>query len=326
MTCVAPDDAAGIDAMLARASSPLAGEGATFVSESLAAGLDPRALVAIAAHETMLETYGPSQAINNAFGLGAGPRLRVRARRHRAGRPDARRALPARGPHDPRDHRVEVGADRRGQRPRRAQPQLDPRCRDLLRGPGRRSEPAGRRLGAGRRHDLRRLGAREAQGPRRPGAGARGPTRGGRLGRRRAGPRPRAPGRLRLPARAAGRGAGRVRRAAAWGLRGRRLPLRGDGGVGRGQPRRGIGRRHPARRDGRPSRRRASPSGSRPPAATASATARSPATPRASRTARSSSPGQPLGTSAGSLRIAWERGGARLDPFPILEATRPPAG
>ena len=72
MTCVAPDDAAGIDAMLARASSPLAGEGATFVSESLAAGLDPRALVAIAAHETMLETYGPSQAINNAFGLGPG--------------------------------------------------------------------------------------------------------------------------------------------------------------------------------------------------------------------------------------------------------------
>ena len=36
--------------------------------------------------------------------------------------------------------------------------------------------------------------------------------------------------------------------------------------------------------------------------------------------------GQPLGTSAGSLRIAWERGGARVDPFPILEATRPPAG
>lgn len=72
MACVAPQDAAGIDAMLARASSPLAGEGATFVSESLAAGIDPRALVAIAAHETMLETYGPSQAIHNAFGLGPG--------------------------------------------------------------------------------------------------------------------------------------------------------------------------------------------------------------------------------------------------------------
>ncbi len=72
MACIAPADAAGIDAMLARASSPLAGEGAAFVSESLAAGVDPRALVAIAAHETMLETYGPSQEINNAFGLGPG--------------------------------------------------------------------------------------------------------------------------------------------------------------------------------------------------------------------------------------------------------------
>jgi hypothetical protein len=36
--------------------------------------------------------------------------------------------------------------------------------------------------------------------------------------------------------------------------------------------------------------------------------------------------GQPLGASAGSLRVAWERGGARLDPFPVLEATRPPTG
>jgi hypothetical protein len=72
MTCVAPSDAAGIDAMLARAGSPLAGEGGTFVQEGLAAGLDPRAIVAIAAHETLLETYGPSQAIRNPFGLGPG--------------------------------------------------------------------------------------------------------------------------------------------------------------------------------------------------------------------------------------------------------------
>jgi hypothetical protein len=72
MTCVAPADAAGLDAMLARAGSPLAGDGATFVSEGLAAGVDPRALVAIAAHETMLETYGPAQAIRNPFGLGPG--------------------------------------------------------------------------------------------------------------------------------------------------------------------------------------------------------------------------------------------------------------
>jgi hypothetical protein len=72
MTCVAPGDAAGLDAMLARAGSPLAGEGATFVSEGVAAGIDPRALVAIAAHETMLETYVPAQTIRNPFGLGPG--------------------------------------------------------------------------------------------------------------------------------------------------------------------------------------------------------------------------------------------------------------
>ena len=72
MTCVAPTDAAGLDAMLTRAGSPLAGEGAAFVSQGLAAGVDPRALVAIAAHETMLETYLPAQAIRNPFGLGPG--------------------------------------------------------------------------------------------------------------------------------------------------------------------------------------------------------------------------------------------------------------
>lgn len=72
MTCVAPADAAGIDAMLERAGSPLAGEGATFVRAAGDVGLDPRALVAIAAHETLLETYGPADAIDNAFGLGPG--------------------------------------------------------------------------------------------------------------------------------------------------------------------------------------------------------------------------------------------------------------
>ncbi len=70
MTCVAPGDAQGIDAMLQRAGSPLEGEGATFVTEAGAAGLDPRALIAIAAHETILETYGPAQSIHNPFGLG----------------------------------------------------------------------------------------------------------------------------------------------------------------------------------------------------------------------------------------------------------------
>jgi hypothetical protein len=72
MTCVAPGDAAGIDAMLVRAGSPLAGEGATFVQAAADVGLDPRALVAIAAHETLLETYAPADAIDNAFGLGPG--------------------------------------------------------------------------------------------------------------------------------------------------------------------------------------------------------------------------------------------------------------
>jgi hypothetical protein len=36
--------------------------------------------------------------------------------------------------------------------------------------------------------------------------------------------------------------------------------------------------------------------------------------------------GQHLGTSAGTVRVAWERGGERIDPFGLLEATRPPAG
>lgn len=72
MACLAPADGAGIDAVLERAASPLAGQGATFVEAATAEGLDPRALVAIAAHETLLETYVPAQAIRNPFGLGPG--------------------------------------------------------------------------------------------------------------------------------------------------------------------------------------------------------------------------------------------------------------
>ena len=72
LACVAPADAAAIDGVLADAGSPLAGEGATFVREGRRVGVDPRALVAIAAHETMLATYGPSQGIRNPFGLGPG--------------------------------------------------------------------------------------------------------------------------------------------------------------------------------------------------------------------------------------------------------------
>ncbi|MFP5450124.1 MAG: hypothetical protein ACLGG9_00065 [Thermoleophilia bacterium] len=72
LSCAAPADAAALDNMLARAGSPLAGEGATFVREGRRVGVDPRALVAIAAHETLLATYTPADRIRNAFGLGPG--------------------------------------------------------------------------------------------------------------------------------------------------------------------------------------------------------------------------------------------------------------
>ena len=72
LACVHPLDAAGIDVLLAAAGSPLAGQGITFVNASAAVGLDPRALVAIAGHETILETYVPAQGIHNPFGIGPG--------------------------------------------------------------------------------------------------------------------------------------------------------------------------------------------------------------------------------------------------------------
>jgi len=72
LRCIGQSDAQAIDAQLAEAGSPLAGQGPTFVREGLANDIDPRALVAIAAQETMLMTYGPAQAINNPFGLGPG--------------------------------------------------------------------------------------------------------------------------------------------------------------------------------------------------------------------------------------------------------------
>ena len=72
LRCTAQADAQAIDAQLAAAGSPLAGQGATFVREGLANDIDPRVLVAIAAQETMLMTYGPAQQINNPFGLGPG--------------------------------------------------------------------------------------------------------------------------------------------------------------------------------------------------------------------------------------------------------------
>ncbi len=72
LACVAPTDGAGLNRMLSAAGSPLSGQGATIVSTAIAAGIDPRAIVAIAAHETMLETYAPSRIIRNPFGLGPG--------------------------------------------------------------------------------------------------------------------------------------------------------------------------------------------------------------------------------------------------------------
>lgn len=72
LACVAATDAPGIDAILSAAGSPLAGQGVTFVNEGVQTGIDPRLLVAIAAQESILETYGPSQPIHNPFGLGPG--------------------------------------------------------------------------------------------------------------------------------------------------------------------------------------------------------------------------------------------------------------
>lgn len=72
LSCVGPLDSAGIDRVLADAGSPLAGQGATFVNAAASVGLDPRALVAIAGHETVFMSYGPAARINNPFGIGPG--------------------------------------------------------------------------------------------------------------------------------------------------------------------------------------------------------------------------------------------------------------
>ncbi len=72
LSCVGPLDAAGIDRVLTDAGSPLAGQGSTFVNAGASVGLDPRALVAISGHETIFMTYGPAARINNPFGIGPG--------------------------------------------------------------------------------------------------------------------------------------------------------------------------------------------------------------------------------------------------------------
>ncbi len=72
LRCVTPLDGVGIDRNLAAVGSPLTGSGATFVEAAAAVGLDPRFLVAVAGHETIFETYGPARVIHNPFGLGPG--------------------------------------------------------------------------------------------------------------------------------------------------------------------------------------------------------------------------------------------------------------
>ena len=64
--------AARLDAWMAEKvpGTPLAGHGAVFVREGRANGVDPRALVAIAYHESKLGTLGSGRDIHNAFGWG----------------------------------------------------------------------------------------------------------------------------------------------------------------------------------------------------------------------------------------------------------------
>ncbi len=65
-------DAGTLDAWMAKQvpGSPLVGFGAVFVREGERNGIDPRALVAIAMHESVLGTAGSGAGIYNAFGWG----------------------------------------------------------------------------------------------------------------------------------------------------------------------------------------------------------------------------------------------------------------
>ncbi len=75
LRCVGPLDAGGIDQILSDGGSPLTGQGATFVSAGASVGIDPRALVAIGAHESVLLTYRPAADIHNPFGIGPNRRF-----------------------------------------------------------------------------------------------------------------------------------------------------------------------------------------------------------------------------------------------------------
>jgi hypothetical protein len=75
MPALTTDDtalAAALDGYLATKGSPMTGLGAVFVNEARAVGFDPRFIVAISGAETSFGTYGPSQLIQNAFGMGPG--------------------------------------------------------------------------------------------------------------------------------------------------------------------------------------------------------------------------------------------------------------
>ena len=67
-----PVNAAALDEWMAHEvpHSPLVGLGRVFVVEGVRNGIDPRALVAIARHESVLGTQGSGAGINNAFGWG----------------------------------------------------------------------------------------------------------------------------------------------------------------------------------------------------------------------------------------------------------------
>ena len=69
-----PVDPKALDEWMAEGvpGSPLVGLGYVFVAEGVRNGLDPRALVAIARHESVLGTAGSGAGIHNAFGWGPG--------------------------------------------------------------------------------------------------------------------------------------------------------------------------------------------------------------------------------------------------------------
>ena len=280
--------------------------------------------MAIAAHETMLETYGPSQVINNAFGLGPGWAFAserdaiARAARALAELylPEGRTTLATIGPkwapigaaNDPTGLNRNWTAGSATYSPRSAAtPNLPILASAQAAPPAATARPAA-------------LAAPAA---------ARGP--GSRRARRSwsawggvaAGPRP-----ARRPRASSSRSRCRWAAPAAYGRRpGAARPARGGVTIAAAPGAHAVASVAGTLRGAAPAEARGGHRvlgrvrGRRP----RSATARWPPTRPGSSRRRRSPPGQPLGTSAGALRVAWERGGARLDPVPLLEATRPPS-